>query len=175
MASANAAEGSASKMGILSIDKSESYAKNENPNFPMSNLFIGDTRLGCKSDSDEQILLHIAFPEFVKVRSIKFTHFNQGLDPEFNPTTVKLFVNRESMGFEDCEDVDPTQELELSAEDLREDAEALPLKFVKFQRVKSITIFVEDNAGGDISALGMLQFYGQPIFTTNMADFKKQG
>ena len=79
------------------------------------------------------------------------------------------------MGFEDCEDVDPTQELELSAEDLREDAEALPLKFVKFQRVKSITIFVEDNAGGDISALGMLQFYGQPIFTTNMADFKKQG
>lgn len=58
---------SASKIGVLAIDKSDSYALNEDPNFPMSNLFIGDTRLGCKSDADEQILWHVAFQEFVKV------------------------------------------------------------------------------------------------------------
>ena len=50
------------------IDNSECFARNEAPGFPMSNLFIGDTRLGCKSDADEQLILHVAFQEFVKVR-----------------------------------------------------------------------------------------------------------
>ena len=49
------------------IDKSACYARNEASGFPMSNLFIGDSRLGCKSDADEQLILHIAFQEFVRV------------------------------------------------------------------------------------------------------------
>ena len=49
------------------IDKSECYARNESSRFPMENLFIGDTRLGCKSDADEQLILHVAFQEHVKV------------------------------------------------------------------------------------------------------------
>ena len=50
------------------ISSSECYARNESKSFPMSNLFIGDSRLGCKSDADEQIILHVAFNEFVKVK-----------------------------------------------------------------------------------------------------------
>ena len=50
------------------IDSAASYAKNEASGFPMSNLFIGDSRLGCKSDTDEQLIIHIEFQEFVKVR-----------------------------------------------------------------------------------------------------------
>jgi hypothetical protein len=50
------------------LSKSECYARNESSQFPMENLFIGDTRLGCKSDADEQIILHFAFQENVKVR-----------------------------------------------------------------------------------------------------------
>jgi hypothetical protein len=49
------------------------------------------------------------------------------------------------------------------------------LKFVQYQRVNSITMFVEDNNGGDITALGGLKFFGKTVATTNMADFKKQG
>ena len=49
------------------IDNSDCYARNESYGFPMTNLFIGDTRLGCKSDADEQLILHVAFQEFVKV------------------------------------------------------------------------------------------------------------
>ena len=49
------------------IDKQDTYAKNESASFPMTNLFIGDSRLGCKSDADEQLILHISFQEFVKV------------------------------------------------------------------------------------------------------------
>ena len=68
------------------VDKAASYAKNQNNNFPWTNLFIGDTRLGCKSDADEQIILHFEFQEFVKIRSIKLTEFNNGTDPDQNPT-----------------------------------------------------------------------------------------
>jgi len=49
------------------ISNKDCYAKNVDNRFPMSNLFIGDTRLGCKSDADEQLILHVAFNEFVKV------------------------------------------------------------------------------------------------------------
>jgi len=56
------------------IDAKECYARNEAAGSPMSNLFIGDSRLGCKSDADEQIILHIAFNEFVKVRSPYYRH-----------------------------------------------------------------------------------------------------
>ena len=88
---------------------------------------------------------------------------------------VLLFVNRSNLGFEDIEDVDPTTALELTAEDLRESENPILLKFVQYQRVKSITLFIEDNNGGDVSALGGLKFFGKPVATTNMKDFKKQG
>ena len=101
----------------------------------------------------------------VKVHSFKLTEFNRGVDPELNPTTIKLYVNRESMGFEDCEDIEPTQIFELTGDDLKEGAKPLLLKYVKFQRVRSITIFIEDNEGGEITALGMLKFFGRPIGT----------
>lgn len=49
------------------LEKSACYARNESSQFPMENLFIGDTRLGCKSDTDEQLILHFEFKEVVKV------------------------------------------------------------------------------------------------------------
>jgi len=54
----------------VKIEKSECYARNESDQYPMTNLFIGDSRLGCKSDADEQIIIHVAFNEFVKVRTL---------------------------------------------------------------------------------------------------------
>ena len=124
------------------IEKPSCYARNEAAGAPMSNLFIGDSRLGCKSDADEQLIIHVAFQDFVKIKSIKFVAFNGGADPELNPSKVHLYVNRENLGFEDCDDVDPTQTLHLTAEDLKEGAPPINLKYVKFQRVKSLTLFV---------------------------------
>lgn len=121
------------------------------------------------------ILTILSFFFLPQVHSLKFTEFNNGMDPELNPTKIHIYVNRENLGFEDCEDVDPTQSLQLTAADLKEDAEAILLKFVKFQRVKSITLFIEDNAGGEVTALGGLKIYGRPVANTNMKDFKKQG
>mmetsp|Transcript_20200 Transcript_20200/g.26047 ORF Transcript_20200/g.26047 Transcript_20200/m.26047 type:complete len:193 (+) Transcript_20200:135-713(+) len=156
------------------IDQQNSYAKNESSAGPMSNLFIGDSRLGCKSDADEQLIIHIAFREFVKIKAMKFVAFNNGVDPESNPSKVHLYVNRENLGFEDCDDVDPQQTLHLTAEDLKEGADPINLKYVLFQRVSSLTIFIEDNQGGEITAIGALKLIGRSIVGTNMSDFKKQ-
>jgi len=157
------------------IEKSSCYARNVASGYPMTNLFIGDSRLGCKSDADEQLIIHIEFQEFVKMHSIKLIEFNSGIDPEQRPTIVKIFVNRVNIGFEDVDDFDPTTVLELAADDLSESSDPIPLKYVLFQRVKSITLFVEDNAGGEISALGGMKILGRPVASTNMKDFKKQG
>ena len=108
-----------------------------------------------------------------QVHSIKFTEFNNGTDPELNPSKVHVYLHRE-VGFEDWEDVDPTQTLHLTAEDLRESADPTKLMYVKFQRVRNLTLFIEDNAGGDITALGGLKFFGRPVATVNMDDFKKK-
>ena len=156
------------------IDKTECYARNQAPGFPMTNLFIGDSRLGCKSDADEQLILHISFQEFVKIKTIKFTAFNNGENPEDNPASVKLYVNRNNLGFEDIDDVEPTQEFTLTDEDLRESSDPLMTKFVKYQRVKSLTIFIEDNQGGEVSALGMITMMGRTVAGTNMNDFKSK-
>lgn len=174
-----AAEGKPANDGSLMdltsfIEKSGCYARNEASGFPMTNLFIGDTRLGCKSDADEQLILHLSFREMVKIRSIQFVEFNNGLEPECNPSKIHLYVNRESLGFEDCDDVDPTQTLHLTAEDLKESSTPIALKYVKYQRVHSLTIFIEDNQGGEVSALGSIKLFGQPVGSTNMADFKRQ-
>lgn len=87
----NATEGSASGAAVPEtdgttiidlrdkIDQSGCYARNEASGFPMSNLFIGDSRLGCKSDTDEQLILHISFHEFVKVRAAIWPRFRCSL------------------------------------------------------------------------------------------------
>jgi PITH domain len=106
-----------------------------------------------------------------QIREIEFTEFNNGMDPESNPSKIHLYVNRENLGFEDCDDVDPTQTLHLTTEDMRR---PIQLKYVKYQRVKSLTLFIEDNQGGDVTALGGIKLFGFPVTGTNMTEFKKQ-
>jgi len=107
----------------------------------------------------------------LQLRTIEFIEFNNGVDPESNPSKVHLFVNRENLGFEDAEDVDPTQTLHLTSEDIKKGP--IQLKYVKYQRVKSLTLFIEDNQGGEITALGGIKLTGRPVVSTNMAEFKK--
>jgi len=157
------------------LDKTACYARNENKSYPWGNLFVGDSRLGMQSDTDEQLIIHLSFQEFVRVKSIKFTEWNRGADPDMNPVTVHIHVNRVNLGFEDIEDIEPTQSITLTSSDLQEISNAIDLYYVKFQRVKSLTFFIEDNSGGDVTAIGGLQIMGKTVATTNMNDFKKQG
>ncbi|CAN0334082.1 unnamed protein product [Discosporangium mesarthrocarpum] len=131
---------------------------------------MGDERLQLKSDADEQLLLHVGFRETVKLHSIDFV----ALPDDTAPLTVKLYLNRLSMGFSDTEEVEPAQTLELTPEDLV-DGSVSVLKFVKFQRVTGLTIFVQDNNGAEITGLSSVKFYGSSIAGTKMNEFKKAG
>eukprot|EP01084_Bolivina_argentea_P248279 415274_1 len=152
------------------INMSECYCLNELPQFTWRNLFKDDDRLVLRSDADEQLMLHIAFQETVKIHSIDFC--SPKPDGDEAPTTIKLYINRDSLGFSDAEDTEAIQELKLSPEDLQPDRLS-PLKFVKFQRVSSLSIFVEENAGGDATSLSGIKIYGTPVATTNMKEWKK--
>lgn len=48
------------------------------------------------------------------------------------------------------------------------------LRYVKFQNVQNIQIFIKDNqSGGEITQLDYIGFIGSPITTTKMEDFKR--
>ena len=55
------------------------------------------------------------------------------------PLTVKLYINRQSMGFSDTDDMEPAQTLELTPDDLVAGSVSV-LKFVKFQRVSGLSV-----------------------------------
>lgn len=56
------------------------------------------------------------------------------------PKELKVFINLpRSMGFDDAERSEATQVLELSEEDYKDDS-LIPLRYVKFQNVQSVTV-----------------------------------
>ncbi|KAI0316801.1 PITH domain-containing protein [Amylostereum chailletii] len=126
------------------------------------------------SDADEQLLLSIPFNQTVRVRSIAI----RSTSPEQAPKTIKLLVNRQSIGFEDVQDAeepDVAQKLELTADQTRE-GRRIGLRFVRFQSVNSLHIFVESNQGGsDITRIDSIDVVGQPVESTkDLSGLKKQ-
>lgn len=126
-----------------------------------------DEGLHLESDSDEQLLLYIPFNQVVKLHSIAV----MGPEDE-GPRAIKLFANKEHMGFSNVGDYPPSDSAVLSAENLK--GKPIILKYVKFQSVRSLTIFIEDNQGGsDITKVQKVILYGTTVDTTNMKDLKK--
>ncbi|XP_027053598.1 thioredoxin-like protein 1 [Pocillopora damicornis] len=123
-----------------------------------------------ESDCDEQLLITIAFNQTIKLHSLKI----QGPGNGRGPKTVKLFINHtKSMDFDSAESFEALQTLELTPEDLTEDA-IIPLKFVKFQNVQSLTLFFQNNQGNEeTTVVEYIGFIGSPLDSTNMEEFKR--
>lgn len=66
-----------------------------------------------------------------------------GVSPSQAPKTIKLFVNQNSLDFQDASTHEPAQELVLSPEDVR--GNKVELRYVRFQSVRSLHILVVDN------------------------------
>jgi len=152
------------------IDKAQCFCLNEEPGHTFQNLFMGDERLYLQSDSDEQLLIHLNFKECVNLNSISFC----APEDETAPLTVKLFANKLNLGFSDVEDLKADQILDLTPADLV-DTSQTNLYTVKFQRVSSLTIFVEENNGEEVTKISGLKIFGTTVQGTNMSEFKKVG
>uniref|UniRef100_A0A8C4QSI9 Thioredoxin-like 1 n=1 Tax=Eptatretus burgeri TaxID=7764 RepID=A0A8C4QSI9_EPTBU len=123
-----------------------------------------------ESDCDEQLIVSIAFTQPVKLYSFKLL----GPDNGQGPKTVKIFINQtRSMDFDQAETSEPTQTFVLSPEDIQDDG-VIQLRYVKYQNVNNVTVFIKDNHGAEeTTRVTYLTFVGTPVQATNMSDFKR--
>ncbi|TFY66829.1 hypothetical protein EVG20_g4265 [Dentipellis fragilis] len=133
------------------LDSPQLNCLNESEQHTLKSIVVSKTRNANSSayllsDADEQLLLNIPFNQTVRIRSILLRSSNL----EQAPKTIKIFVNKPALGFEDVEDAqepNAAQVLELTEEQVKGD-KPIPLRFVRFQSVNSIHIFVASNQGG---------------------------
>lgn len=150
------------------IQKNQCECLNEADDHPMVNAFSsGPGHLA--SDCDEQLILSITFNQVVKIHSIKFK-----APPTHGPKNVKLFINQpRTIDFDQAESQVSVQDLVVEPKDL-EEGKPIQLRFVKFQNVQNIQLFVRDNqSGGETTIIDHLAFIGSPIATTKMDDFQR--
>ncbi|KAI0273859.1 PITH domain-containing protein [Gloeopeniophorella convolvens] len=126
------------------------------------------------SDTDEQLLLNIHFNQSVRVRSIVL-HTSES---QKGPKSIKLLVNRPALGFEDVENAEEpeaAQVLEIPEDAVRE-GRPIALRFVRFQTVNSLHIFVNSNHGGeDATRIDAIDVFGFPSGTgKDWSELKKQ-
>ncbi|PNW70683.1 hypothetical protein CHLRE_17g730250v5 [Chlamydomonas reinhardtii] len=156
------------------IDFSGLECLNEAPNHGVANVLKQGYReqdeLYLESDTDEQLLLNIRFQQRVRVSALVI----KAIDEAKAPKTIKLYVNRPHMGFSDTGSVPCAQELVLSGAQAAQ-GDPLPLKLVKFNNVDTLSVFIEDNQGGeDVTRLCKIALMGSTGEVFNVAEIKKQ-
>jgi hypothetical protein len=74
------------------------------------------------------------------------------------PKTLKVFINRDDVDFDTASDTPPAQTLALSQ---TSDIQDLPVKRSLFGNTYSLTLFIEDNFGDDVTEIFYLGFKGE--------------
>lgn len=154
------------------ITKSGCECLNESDDHPLAHCLESNEQTYLESDCDGQLIMTLSFSQPIKLHSIKIK-----APEEYGPKTLKFFLNQPtSLDFDKAESSEAVQLLELKQEDLEEDAKPVQLKYVKFQNVNSLTIFVKDNqTGKDTTRITQITLIGSPVAATNMSDFKRIG
>ncbi len=105
-----------------------------------------------KSDTDGQLMLYIPFQSTLKVHGIHLTAMQAASeddeDAPLRPKTVRIIKNRaQIIDFSEAEDTPATQEVTLSPKDWdsKTGTAKIDLRFVNFQNVSSLIVFVVDN------------------------------
>lgn len=94
------------------------------------------------------------------------------------PKTIKLFTNRpHNLGFDEADDIQPTQEIEIDESDWNDKGTAsINLRFVRFQNISSLIIFVVDGDGdGEKVRLDRVRLIGEGGEKREMGKLEKIG
>lgn len=173
------------------ILKNQCECLNESDEHGLANAFTTGPGY-LESDVDEQLIISVTFNQAVKIHSIKMK-----APPKNGPKHVKLWINQPvTIDFDKAESTIAVQDIEVSEKDL-ETGNPINLRYVKFQNVQNIQVFVKDNQSGDettvieyLTFIGEFSFVnyfqsckcnrnviliilGSPIITTKMDDFKR--
>ncbi|CAJ1339930.1 unnamed protein product [Effrenium voratum] len=149
------------------VEKAQLECLNEDKANPVANILdpSPDTFLSSDENVDHQLLLKVQFRVPVKLQSIRIL----GEEDETAPQSVKLFLDKVNMGFEDAEE-EAVQELALTPANVG--GEPVLLRFVKFQNVSSLQLFFQDNCGAPVTRIKRIEFLGQPASSMDMKDWK---
>lgn len=149
------------------VTKNQCECLNESDDHPLTHAL---TSAGgyLQSDCDEQLIISVSFNQAVKIHSLKLK-----APEKLGPKTLKIFINQpRTIDFDQAESSTAVQDLVLDPKDL--EGELVNLRYVKFQNVQNVQIFIKDNqGGGELTQLDYLGFIGSPISTTKMEDFKR--
>lgn len=173
------------------IAKNQCECLNESDDHPLTHCLTSNGGY-LQSDCDEQLILSVTFNQAVKIHSIKLK-----APEKLGPKTMKLFINQpRTIDFDMAESCTAVQDItyvckclfffhrkylpflfffwfySVDPKDLA--GNPINLRYVKFQNVQNIQIFIKDNQdGGDVTQLDYITFIGCPITTTKMDDFKR--
>ena len=137
-----------------------------------------------ESDVDEQLMLYIPFTSTLKIHTLQITSLPPKSDDDddeapVRPKTIRLYTNRQhNLGFEEAEDIEPTQTFELKPSDWDESTGTakLELRFVKFQNVYSVVVFVVDGEGdGEKTRIDRVKIVGESGEKREMGKLEKVG
>jgi len=142
---------------------------NESDDHTHENVFEDNDKF-LESDCDEQLILTVSFNQAIKIHSIKIKAPGDG----HGPKTIKLFVNQpSSVDFDQAEGMEGVQKIDLTPDDITGE-KVIPLRFVKFQNVTNLVIFVANNQGDEETTIvNYFKFIGIPLSATNMSEFKR--
>lgn len=122
-----------------------------------------------ESDCDEQLIISVPFNQAIKLHSLRIIP----KDIAHAPKSVKLYVNKLHLGFDETDSVEETQLITLTEKDYEGNG-LISLRFVKFQNVTSVILFVEDNLGDEeTTQIKQVVFIGSPLDGTDMNALKK--
>lgn len=103
-----------------------------------------------ESDTDEQLMLLIPFQSNVKIYALHLTSLPEESDDDEapgRPKTVKIYINTQNViGFDEADSLEPTQEITLEESDWKDGTAVINTRFVRFQRVSTLSIFLVDAA-----------------------------
>ncbi|GAA5921550.1 hypothetical protein JCM3775_003100 [Rhodotorula graminis] len=151
------------------VDQSQVHCLNESAEHTLKGLLRGGGDKWLESDADEQLLLQIPLQQAIKLRALRFTTLPSHL--AHAPKTVRLFVNAPSTDFDTS--AEPAQEVVLDEEQAKGN-KSVELRFVRFQSVTHLSVFVVDNQGGeDVSRIDKLELVGLEVAGTRMSDLQK--
>ncbi|KAK1781216.1 PITH domain-containing protein [Copromyces sp. CBS 386.78] len=135
-----------------------------------------------ESDTDDQLLLFMPFQSMLKLHTLQITSLPPTDDDDdeapMRPKTIKLFVNKpHNLGFDEAEDLQATQDIELSESDWNKEGTAsIPLRYVRFQNINTLVLFVV-NGDGDSEKVRIdrLRLIGESGAARDMGKLEKIG
>ena len=136
-----------------------------------------------ESDTDEQLMLFVPFQSTLKVHTLHITSLPPSSEDSdeapMRPKTIQIFSNQaQVLGFEEAEGIQATQSVKLGPRDwdTKTGTAKVELRFVKFQNVTSLVIFVVDGDGsGEKVRIDRLRICGETGEKREMGKLEKIG